>query len=104
MLDKLNQQESHDQHLRSLQNGPNAVNRTSLLPRTGHTPEPPTILKNTLTLAEKKRLQWQQEKGISHSFEPFKNISSIQLSTTRISHTFFFFSIPFSNFTQKNKM
>jgi hypothetical protein len=103
MLDKLNQQESHDQQLRSLQNGPNAVNRTSLLPRTGHTPEPPTLLKNTLTLAEKKRLQWQQEKGISHSFEliiTFLLFNFLQHSFL-ILHFFSFFSIPFSNFTQK---
>ena len=63
IFDKLSQQESHDQQLRNLQNGPNSINRSSLLPRTGHTPEPPTLLKHTLTLAEKKRLQWQQEKG-----------------------------------------
>jgi hypothetical protein len=92
MLDKLNQQENHDQQLRSLQNGPNSINRTSLLPRTGHTPEPPTLLKNTLTLAEKKRLQWQQEKGT------FLFISKIvlkefyflnQFSSTLVSYLFF---------------
>jgi hypothetical protein len=32
----------------------------SVIPRTGHTPEP---VKTDLTLGQKKRLQWQKEKG-----------------------------------------
>lgn len=38
------------------------TNRQSVL-RTGQTPEPPVSYKNTMSLADKKRLQWQQEKG-----------------------------------------
>ena len=34
--------------------------RASVIPRTGHTPEPP---KTDLSLGQKKRLQWQKEKG-----------------------------------------
>ena len=74
-LDKLNQQENHDQQLRALQNVQQSMNRSSMLPRSGHTPEPPTMLKNTLTLAEKKRLQWQQDKGTQH-FGLFKLLSN----------------------------
>lgn len=62
-IEKLNQQEAYDAQKFAYQ--PQAVqsglNRTSSLPRTGQTPEPPL---GKMTLAEKKRLQWQQERGM----------------------------------------
>lgn len=58
MLDKLNQQENYDSQKLL------GTNRGVSMPG-NKTPDAPTnpVFKNTMTLAEKKRLQWQQERG-----------------------------------------
>ena len=40
------------------------INRDNLIKKTVQISDPPHILKHTMTLAEKKRIQWQHEKGI----------------------------------------
>ena len=79
---KLNQQEVTDAQKFSYQPPPvqPSLTRTSSLPRTGHTPEPP-IGKNTMTLAEKKRLQWQQERGMLFYLLIIKNLLSNNIQT-----------------------
>ncbi|CAF0907856.1 unnamed protein product [Brachionus calyciflorus] len=70
MVDKLNQQENQDNYKFFTQQpiSQNNFARTSSLPRSGLTPEPPI---GKISLAEKKRLQWQQEKDAQENLKKF---------------------------------
>ena len=63
LIDKLGQQEKYDQEkFRQAQEKENERNRMQSSMRTGYTPEP-GFFKSTLTLAERKRMEWQKERG-----------------------------------------